>query len=582
MKLIGLKAYLHYLRPHWFKISLVVFMAVISNVLIAIVPLFVGYLVQTLSESPVDASRGWMYAWILVALSTSHHITWRAFELLYYAFVQKIHYDYEIHLFRAVINKPYPYFTNKLSGKVSSYVTTLTTELREFISNSIWGLTGDVVGTVTIFFILSTLNWQTSVVFVAGIIGMFAVGRYTLAYAMKYEAKATDINSNKNGILIDALANYVSVKTFRAERQEVATIAREQLKNYQGGRKAFLASMLFWTSMTLFVRDLMWPIIILMNVHFFFQGEITIGQLTTLFATVLVFANRIWNGIAQVSQFGQQFARVDEAYAYLFGNDTKLIAPELADRKSLMLQKGLTITGLTFAYPEKPDINVLSDISLSIRRGEKVGIVGRSGGGKSTLTKLLLDFYPIPDGALTVDGQPVRAKDFAHLISYVPQDTALFHRSIADNIAYGADGVTQADIEMAAQQASADEFIQDLPDGYDTMVGERGVKLSGGQRQRIAIARAILQNKPILILDEATSALDSESEMKVQHALNTLWQGKTVIAIAHRLSTLRHMDTIVVMDKGRIIEHGSHDELLAQKGVYAKLWSHQSGGFIEE
>ena len=213
----------------------------------------------------------------------------------------------------------------------------------------------------------------------------------------------------------------------------------------------------------------------------------------------------------------------------------------------------------------------------------KLGIVGRSGSGKSTLTKLLLDFYQTEHCTFLIDDNAVSTSEHADLKSFVPQDTTLYHRTIAENIRYGAvHDVSEDDVIAAAKLAEADEFIVNLEDGYDTLVGERGVKLSGGQRQRIAIARAILQDKPILILDEATSALDSESELHIQKALDNLWHDKTVIAIAHRLSTLRHMDRIVVMDSGSIIEDGTHKELLENSGVYAGLWSHQSGGFIEE
>jgi len=243
----------------------------------------------------------------------------------------------------------------------------------------------------------------------------------------------------------------------------------------------------------------------------------------------------------------------------------------------------LAIKSLTFAYPDKPEVDVLKDVTLTIKRGEKIGIVGRSGSGKSTLTKLLLDYYDVSPGTFMFDGTPVTAKSLSQYVSFVPQDTALFHRSVAENIAYAAiDDATHEQIVAASQAAEADEFISKLPEKYDTMVGERGVKLSGGQRQRIAIARAMLNNSPILVLDEATSALDSESEVLVQKALEHLWHDKTVIAIAHRLSTLRHMDRIIVMDDGRIIENGSHQELISQNGMYAKLWDHQSGGFIEE
>jgi ATP-binding cassette subfamily B protein len=221
---------------------------------------------------------------------------------------------------------------------------------------------------------------------------------------------------------------------------------------------------------------------------------------------------------------------------------------------------------------------------LTIAPGEKVGLVGRSGGGKTTLTRLLLRFADVQDGAIEIGGQDIariaQASLRAH-IAMVPQEPAMFHRTIADNIRFGRPGASAADIRRAAELAHAVEFIDALPAGYDTLVGERGVKLSGGQRQRIAIARAILKDAPILVLDEATSALDSESEKHIQDALSALMRNRTAVVIAHRLSTVRRMDRLVVLDGGRIVEQGSHDQLLAARGHYAALWEHQSGGFLD-
>jgi len=228
---------------------------------------------------------------------------------------------------------------------------------------------------------------------------------------------------------------------------------------------------------------------------------------------------------------------------------------------------------------------VLHGIDLTIAPGEMVGIVGPSGSGKSTLTRLLLRFSDIDGGAIMIDGQniaQITQDDLRRFIAYVPQEPLLFHRSIRENIAYGSPKATEKEIVAAARKANAAEFIDHLPDGYDTMVGERGVKLSGGQRQRIAIARAILKNAPILVLDEATSALDSESEILIQEALQKLMQNRTTIVIAHRLSTIQKMDRIVVLADGAIVEQGPHQKLIARKGVYAQMWGHQSGGFIEE
>jgi ATP-binding cassette subfamily B multidrug efflux pump len=233
---------------------------------------------------------------------------------------------------------------------------------------------------------------------------------------------------------------------------------------------------------------------------------------------------------------------------------------------------------------------VLDRIDLLVRPGERIGLVGRSGAGKSTLVNLLLRFYQIEQGRISVDGQDIRHVQQESLraqIGLVTQDTSLLHRSIADNIRYGRPQATQAEIEAAARKAEAHEFILGLRDwngrtGYDAHVGERGVKLSGGQRQRVALARVILKDAPILLLDEATSALDSEIEASIQEQLVGLMAGKTVIAIAHRLSTIARLDRLVIIDRGRIVEQGTHSELLRGNGVYAALWQHQSGGFLAE
>lgn len=264
--------------------------------------------------------------------------------------------------------------------------------------------------------------------------------------------------------------------------------------------------------------------------------------------------------------------------------------PEILDRpdaKTLEIKGGgINLSSVTFAYDDTSNRNtVFSGLNLTIAPGEKVGLVGPSGGGKSTLTRLLLRFDDINGGSISIDGQniaDITQKSLREAISYVPQEPLLFHRSIRENIAYGKPTTDIKNIRRAATIAHADDFISKLTNGYDTVVGERGVKLSGGQRQRVAIARAILKDAPILVLDEATSALDSESEVLIQDALWQLMSGRTAVVIAHRLSTIQKMDRIVVLEDGKITEEGTHKELLKRDGTYAKLWAHQSGGFIEE
>jgi ATP-binding cassette subfamily B protein len=266
------------------------------------------------------------------------------------------------------------------------------------------------------------------------------------------------------------------------------------------------------------------------------------------------------------------------------------IEPEVKDAtkpEKPRIRKGvITFDNMSFTHPESRDNDSLFvNLKLNIASGEKIGLVGHSGSGKTTLTKLLLRFTDVDGGAILIDGQNIAhitQDDLRLNIAYVPQEPLLFHRSIRENIAYGKIDASDKEMQAAAQKAHAAEFIERLPAGYDTVVGERGVKLSGGQRQRIAIARAILKDAPILVLDEATSALDSESEKLIQAALWELMKGRTTIVIAHRLSTIQKMDRIIVLDNGKVVEEGTHASLLKKKGTYAKLWAHQSGGFIEE
>ena len=263
--------------------------------------------------------------------------------------------------------------------------------------------------------------------------------------------------------------------------------------------------------------------------------------------------------------------------------DSPIDISDPKDPEVLKMKEGQIIFDhVVFAY--KQGSGILNDFNLNIEAGERIGVVGTSGAGKSTITKLILRFSDVNLGSIKIDGQDIRnvtQDDLRSMIAYVPQDPILFHRTLKENIAYGKPDASDEDIIEASKRAHAHEFIQGLPQGYDTLVGERGIKLSGGERQRVAIARAMLKNAPILILDEATSSLDSVSETHIKYALDALMQGRTTIVIAHRLSTIEKMDRIIVMEKGEIVEQGSHGELIKRKGIYHNFWSHQYGGFIK-
>ncbi len=585
----SLRSYLSFMGQHKWRFGITLLSFGVADLLLALMPLFIGKLVGALAAHPVQGHQAIIYVIVLIGLSTGHNGLWQISEVLYRRLISPLSFAYEGILFRRVIQKPYPYFVDKFTGKVSSYINTLSQEQRTLFDEICYNYVNEPISLVTIVVVMTKINWQTGVIFVTGILGMLVVGRYTIRNSTKAEKHFADAQSTKNAKIIDAIANFVNVKSFHKESKEIVSITAQQQLVAHAARRSSLWGQFFWASMSFFVRDAIWPAAIILNVYLFMHGRLSLGQLATVLSTLLLFSSTIWEMIWYISQFNLRLARIEEAHLYLFGK-VNVVRGHFNKGKqpvkvsaAAQLHKSLELRDLDFAYPDKVDTPVLHGLNLTLKRGQKLGIVGKSGSGKSTLTKLLLGYYDTPAGQILLDGEPVGTDDVAGIISYVPQDTSLFHRSVRENIAYATDrSVTDDDIVEAAKLAHAHEFIEKISDGYDALVGERGVKLSVGQRQRIAIARAFLDDKPLLILDEATSALDSESEVLVQEALENLWHDKTVIAIAHRLSTLRHMDIIAVMDDGRIIEQGSHQELLTANGIYAKLWAHQSGGFIEE
>jgi len=309
---------------------------------------------------------------------------------------------------------------------------------------------------------------------------------------------------------------------------------------------------------------------------------LNIGAIYLVISYTLSIVSQLWS----VSNATRNYIRiVGDAGPMINTLDEKIEIKDPINPKKFVINKGkIEFDNISFTHSEN-NKTLFKDFTLTVKPGEQIGIVGRSGSGKTSLTRLLLRFSDIDAGRILVDNQDITSvaqNDLREAIAYVPQEPMLFHRSIRENIAYGQSDATDEEIYQAAERANALDFINNLPNGFDTTVGERGAKLSGGQRQRIAIARAILKDAPILLLDEATSALDSENEKLIQDALWKLMKGRTSIVIAHRLSTIAKLDRIIVLDNGEILEQGSHTELLAKNGIYAKLWSHQSGGFIKE
>lgn len=406
----------------------------------------------------------------------------------------------------------------------------------------------------------------------------FALGRLPIRRA------AVAQESAQVGELADALGNSLTIKTFAAEDREYERYRSINILRGQFFLRAWKRAVRNVWLVELFC--------VFLQVFVLIGGLLAVKYNGLGIATFLLFQVYSFR-IIDVIRRSNMIVRQLEVVAGDAQEMTELfeLNPTINDpvqpEKSKIKTGNIIFSDVNFRYMDEMGTTqpLFEKLNLNIKSGEKIGLVGPSGGGKTTITRLLLRFMDVQSGKIAIDDQAIdkiSQFDLRSSIAYVPQEPMLFHRSIKENIAYGNPGSSDGDVLAAAKKSFADEFIQTLPDKYDTMVGERGVKLSGGQRQRIAIARAMLKQAPILVLDEATSALDSESEKLIQKALWTLMKDKTAVVIAHRLSTIQRMDRIVVLDKGKIVEQGSHNELLAKKGLYAKLWSHQSGGFIEE
>lgn len=494
----------------------------------------------------------------------------------------KAMYDLTLKCFDTVSEQSMQFHSDRFSGSLVSQTNKFVGAFERLLDVIIWNIAPTIAYIVMIVVILlPQVPW-----FAVGLIILTVI--YATICTLSFR-KIANLNeawasaeTKQTGQLSDSISNIIAVKSYAKEMHERKRYEKFSRASYDAGTKSMRATI---------TRDIMFNCVQIgitaLILVFLMVGREWLGISVAVLVLIVNYAQTVQGELWEINSILKNLNRVfGDAHEMTLILDTVDDVVDVPNAQTLDLQKAtVDFKNISFQHADakKP---IFENFDLEIKDGERVGLVGVSGSGKTTLTKLLLRFADVTDGEVDISDQNIKnvtQQSLRENIAYVPQETALFHRSIAENIAYGKPDATPEEIQRAAKLANAHDFIMDLPDGYDTLVGERGIKLSGGQRQRIAIARAILKDAPILVLDEATSALDSESEALIQDALNTLMAGRTSLVIAHRLSTVANLDRIIVMEDGKIVEQGKHHDLLAKPdGVYHHLWARQSGAFMEE
>lgn len=487
--------------------------------------------------------------------------------------------DLTNHCFEILTKHSYTFFSNSFTGSLVAKTRRFVRSFEAMHDKMIYALWFSVVKAVGALVILSWLHPVLGLMMLGWIITYILMIVVLLPYQLRRDLDNAESDTKVTGQLADAMTGVLNIKMFGtrdAERNNFDTYVQRQrrarsrawnFKTVVDGCKALSMMIIEFCIMNFAL--LLW-----------LQGDLTVGSLVLIQSVLLMLVQELWSLARSVAEFTRALADADEMTSIIM---LPMEVKEPAHPEINHIHKGsITFDNVQFSY--QGGSQILKNFSLEIPSGQRVGLVGHSGAGKSTLFKILLRFVDLERGTISIDGQDITAilqDDLRRSISYVPQDPILFHRTLFENIAYAKPDATSQQVVQAAVQAHAHEFISSLESGYETLVGERGIKLSGGERQRVALARVMLKDAPVLLMDEATSSLDSVSEKYIQDNLQALMKGRTVLAIAHRISTISQMDRILVMDQGKIVEEGSHTVLLQKNGVYADLWNHQVNGFIQ-
>lgn len=584
-----LKLFWQFTRPYPFYFWYGTIGAVIATVVGEIIPPLIIARAFTRMQNTVALGEGiqlkdmTVYIWLYLASMIVSIVIWRTQAYVTWKKGILVVQDIYVYLFKHLQTMGSRFHADRFGGALVSQVNKFAGAYERFDADFTWNIvTAATAFTISLGILFTISQLYASVLLVISVVFLVVV-YFRMRYQAPFNRRLASSESDRTAKLADNITNISIVRAFANEKFENKLFkqqASETTKKYFAMMKVQMKNELITQSST----NMLNFIAVALGIIAITEFGVSVGALYLVLTYTVNLTNRLWQSMFVVRNINRVFGDATDM--------TKILElePEIQDpetpRKLEVKNGNIEFDKVDFRYIEEDNYTeVFKNLNLQIKGGEKIGLVGHSGGGKTTITKLLLRFSDIQKGKILIDGTDiadVKQEDLRKSIIYIPQDPSLFHRSLADNIRYGKLDATDEEVIKAAKMAHAHEFISKLAHGYDTLVGERGVKLSGGQRQRVAIARAMLKDAPILVLDEATSALDSESEKLIQDALWKLMEGRTTIVIAHRLSTIQKMDRIVVLENGKIVEQGSHKELLDKGGVYAGLWAHQSGGFIEE
>ncbi|MBP6924022.1 MAG: ABC transporter ATP-binding protein [Candidatus Pacebacteria bacterium] len=564
-------------KPYKWKALLAASIVVVAAVLGQSINLIFKWIVEAVEKG--DASSAIALGLLYPLVSFIIQLMWRASGVVGVIWIASAMKRANDELFAMALNHSHSYFSNRFAGSLLNKVGNVVGAIDNVISDLLWSYLSTSISLAVTFFFIYRVDKLSALIFFGLIVSLIMLNRAMMSQKQELSKQTAASSSKLRGAIVDVFTNVSAVRQFsrqihEQERQEVLST---DWKDFRKKNWLFSEMTLALNSLVLFVfASGMFYVL----VNRWQEGAISTADFVFILALMsqlvgtLIFIGRVMTNYARI--VGELEEGLEEIVVPYEIVDVLSAAPLVVTRGAI------DWNSVGFEFGEN---KVFKNFNLTIKAGERVGLVGHSGAGKTTFVSLLLRQHDVTGGCIEIDGQDIACvtQDSLRMnIAVVPQEPLLFHRTIRENIAYGKDDATEAEVIEVAKKAKAHDFIIKLEHGYDTLVGERGIKLSGGQKQRVAIARAMLKDAPILVLDEATSALDSESEVAIQTALHELMVGKTVVAIAHRLSTLREMDRIIVLENGAIIEDGTHESLKEAGGVYQRLWEHQAGGFLVE